>query len=106
MGGITVLIPHYGEVIIMEKKELWSPEKLKDKENQGPTCSKKLEQVPLIEWLHHKYETEFKYFASRMTEMNEDSDAEDMVEDSGKKKEREKGLRWAHALWKDYLPEQ
>jgi len=52
--GITVLIPHYGESIIMEKNELYSGQE----ENEN--------RVPLMDWLQAQYEDEFRAFTSRM----------------------------------------
>eukprot|EP00928_Gymnodinium_smaydae_P034316 TRINITY_DN24351_c0_g1_i1.p1 TRINITY_DN24351_c0_g1~~TRINITY_DN24351_c0_g1_i1.p1 ORF type:complete len:1914 (-),score=312.77 TRINITY_DN24351_c0_g1_i1:172-5913(-) len=48
--GITVLIPHYGESILMEKSEVYNEDL----------------NVPLIDWVKTKYEDEFRYFTSRM----------------------------------------
>eukprot|EP00928_Gymnodinium_smaydae_P041493 TRINITY_DN28077_c0_g4_i1.p1 TRINITY_DN28077_c0_g4~~TRINITY_DN28077_c0_g4_i1.p1 ORF type:complete len:1952 (-),score=281.40 TRINITY_DN28077_c0_g4_i1:28-5328(-) len=48
--GITVLIPHYGESILMEKSEVYNEDL----------------NVPLIDWVSTKYEDEFRYFTSRM----------------------------------------
>ncbi|CAJ1416044.1 unnamed protein product [Effrenium voratum] len=49
--GLTVCIPHYGESILMQKKELF----------QG-----REETVPLMDWLAAKYEEEFLTFSNRM----------------------------------------
>lgn len=49
--GLTVCIPHYGESILMLKKELF----------QG-----REETVPLMDWLAAKYEEEFLTFSNRM----------------------------------------
>eukprot|EP00931_Biecheleriopsis_adriatica_P039465 TRINITY_DN22569_c0_g2_i1.p1 TRINITY_DN22569_c0_g2~~TRINITY_DN22569_c0_g2_i1.p1 ORF type:complete len:2009 (+),score=358.66 TRINITY_DN22569_c0_g2_i1:92-6118(+) len=49
--GITVCIPHYGESILMLKKELF----------QG-----REETVPLMDWLKSKYDEEFLTFANSM----------------------------------------
>ncbi|CAK9110029.1 1 [Durusdinium trenchii] len=49
--GLTVCIPHYGESILMLKKELF----------QG-----REENVPLMDWLAAKYEEEFLTFSNRM----------------------------------------
>ncbi|CAK9105380.1 unnamed protein product, partial [Durusdinium trenchii] len=51
--GLTVCIPHYGESILMLKKELF----------QG-----REENVPLMDWLAAKYEEEFLTFSNRMQE--------------------------------------
>jgi len=50
--GITVLIPHYGEQILIQKKELFQ----EDASNV----------VPLMHWLKQKYEDEFLNFTNRM----------------------------------------
>lgn len=50
--GITVLIPHYGESILMVKKELFQ------EDHQ--------EQRPLMHWLMNNYEEEFAAFLGRM----------------------------------------
>eukprot|EP00933_Yihiella_yeosuensis_P040353 TRINITY_DN34639_c0_g1_i1.p1 TRINITY_DN34639_c0_g1~~TRINITY_DN34639_c0_g1_i1.p1 ORF type:complete len:1965 (+),score=368.55 TRINITY_DN34639_c0_g1_i1:571-5895(+) len=50
--GITVLIPHYGESILMLKKELFQ---------EG-----RADIVPLMDWLKTKYAEEFHTFSNRM----------------------------------------
>ncbi|CAE8697970.1 unnamed protein product [Polarella glacialis] len=50
--GITVLIPHYGESILMLKKELFQ---------EGGSNT-----VPLMDWVKTKYEEEFLTFSNRM----------------------------------------
>jgi len=50
--GITVLIPHYGEQILVQKKELF-------REDDRSV-------VPLMHWLKQKYEEEFMAFTNRM----------------------------------------
>jgi len=52
MPGITVLIPHYGETILMQKKDLFK--------------NAKSDNVPLVDWLTHKYQDEFEFFTTRM----------------------------------------
>jgi hypothetical protein len=47
---LTVLIPHYGEDILMEKKQVYDPSA----------------NVPLIDWVKTKYEDEFRAFCTRM----------------------------------------
>jgi len=51
MPGLTVLIPHYMETIIMEKKELYD------------SAAKDI--VPLMDWLEKRYHGEFKNFTRR-----------------------------------------
>ncbi|CAK0886246.1 unnamed protein product [Prorocentrum cordatum] len=50
--GITVLIPHYGETILMQKKDLFR--------------NAKSDNVPLVDWLAHRYREEFEFFTTRM----------------------------------------
>jgi hypothetical protein len=50
--GITVLIPHYGETILMQKKELFK--------------NSSSDNVPLVNWLTHRYQEEFEFFTTRM----------------------------------------
>mmetsp|Transcript_74945 Transcript_74945/g.189461 ORF Transcript_74945/g.189461 Transcript_74945/m.189461 type:complete len:1880 (+) Transcript_74945:44-5683(+) len=52
--GVTVLIPHYMETILTEKKELYA-------DQEGHT-----HVVPLMSWLEYRYEEEFKAFSTRM----------------------------------------
>ncbi|CAJ1419139.1 unnamed protein product [Effrenium voratum] len=52
MPGLTVLIPHYGEQILLTKKDL--------KGERGG------EEVPLISWLEKRYHRDFTAFTSRM----------------------------------------
>jgi len=59
MPGITVLIPHYSEQIVMLKKDLFQADR---------------EEVPLMSWLKHKYEAEFSAFTSRMQGVRGDGD--------------------------------
>eukprot|EP00927_Polykrikos_kofoidii_P035101 TRINITY_DN29664_c0_g2_i1.p1 TRINITY_DN29664_c0_g2~~TRINITY_DN29664_c0_g2_i1.p1 ORF type:complete len:2088 (+),score=251.91 TRINITY_DN29664_c0_g2_i1:26-6289(+) len=54
LPGLTVLIPHYGETIVMNKGELLG------------SATEDLDRVPLLTWLEHRYEQEFTYFTSRM----------------------------------------
>jgi len=56
--GLTVLIPHYGESILVEKQDLY-------KERLGEE-----EVVPLMSWLEYRYEEEFRAFTSRMSHLN------------------------------------
>jgi len=48
--GITVLVPHYGESILLTKPEVYNS---------------KNDHVPLIDWIHQKYNDEFRAFTSR-----------------------------------------
>jgi len=48
--GLTVIIPHYGESILLEKRDLFK--------EQGEITS-------LIDWVEQFYEDEFRYFTSR-----------------------------------------
>jgi len=56
MPGITVLIPHYGESILMMKKELFQ---------EG-----KSDVVPLMDWVKQFYGEEFSQFTGRMQAKN------------------------------------
>jgi len=68
--GLTVLIPHYGETIIMSKSELY------DKGSGRETLRTRIrcpgfnlpvrETVPLIDWLRARYSDEYKAFTHRM----------------------------------------
>jgi len=58
MPGITVLIPHYGESILMMTKELFQ-----DGGRKG--------ELPLMHWLKHTYESEYAAFTSRMQARSE-----------------------------------
>lgn len=49
--GITVLIPHFQEDILVTKAEL---------------CSGQAQTVPLIDWIKARYRDEFEAFQSRM----------------------------------------
>jgi len=50
--GITVLIPHYGETILMQKKDLFK--------------NSNSDNVPLVNWLTRRYQEEFEFFTTRM----------------------------------------
>merc|ERR1712151_1051954 len=52
MPGLTVLIPHYGEGILMKTNELFDKDKA--------------DVVPLMDWLKTKYGDEFGHFVSKM----------------------------------------
>lgn len=52
MPGLTVLIPHYGEQILLCHKDL--------------VADKNDEEVPLIAWLEKRYHGDFTAFTSRM----------------------------------------
>lgn len=52
--GLTVLIPHYGETILMKKNELF------------PETAKGSQIVPLIDWVKYHWVEEFSSFTSRM----------------------------------------
>jgi len=56
--GVTVLIPHYGEAILVQKRDLY-----KDRLNDD-------EVVPLMSWIEYRYAEEFKAFTSRMSHLN------------------------------------
>eukprot|EP00930_Biecheleria_cincta_P034274 TRINITY_DN23700_c0_g1_i1.p1 TRINITY_DN23700_c0_g1~~TRINITY_DN23700_c0_g1_i1.p1 ORF type:complete len:1961 (-),score=292.91 TRINITY_DN23700_c0_g1_i1:88-5970(-) len=53
--GITVLIPHYGESIIMLKDELYNG------------TEEELGLVPLMDWVKTRYEDEFTAFSTKMS---------------------------------------
>jgi len=52
--GLTVLIPHYGESILMKKEELY------------PQTANISDTVPLIDWVKYHWKEEFSAFTTRM----------------------------------------
>jgi len=73
--GITVMIPHYGETIIMSKEELFDDYSTSA---NGKThlrlggCKVHIrETVPLIDWLKARYYDEFRAFCARMQARSE-----------------------------------
>eukprot|EP00929_Paragymnodinium_shiwhaense_P085473 TRINITY_DN45873_c0_g1_i1.p1 TRINITY_DN45873_c0_g1~~TRINITY_DN45873_c0_g1_i1.p1 ORF type:complete len:2183 (-),score=378.87 TRINITY_DN45873_c0_g1_i1:228-6776(-) len=58
--GLTVLIPHYGEAIIVTKDDLLK------------TSKSNVEEVPLMTWLKHRYPGEFEAFTDRMAQRHPD----------------------------------
>jgi len=69
--GITVMIPHYGETIIMSKGELFdrgsSEQSRRSHVQVGRMCKVPVrEMVPLIDWLKARYVDEYRAFTHRM----------------------------------------
>eukprot|EP00927_Polykrikos_kofoidii_P034211 TRINITY_DN29045_c0_g2_i2.p1 TRINITY_DN29045_c0_g2~~TRINITY_DN29045_c0_g2_i2.p1 ORF type:complete len:1616 (-),score=185.82 TRINITY_DN29045_c0_g2_i2:54-4793(-) len=56
--GITILIPHYAESILLQTKELY------DSDFDGA-------DVPLIDWLATRYQDEFNHFTNRQQEFSQ-----------------------------------
>jgi len=57
--GLTVMIPHYGEAILIEKEELF-------KNNSADDV------VPLMSWLEYRFEDEFRAFTARTSQTSPD----------------------------------
>jgi len=67
MPSLTVLVPHYGESILLEPKDLFDKKQwLQDNELARQGLRENHREVPLVSFLQFRYPDEFAAFANRM----------------------------------------